>query len=398
MKPTSSANGPLPDSPTPAAAGARPAPQPARREVAGSVIVLVLVTVLLAAFLLTRFVERAGTELLADARAGTRERLRGEAYSALEVTLAVLADVRAIDNGLHSPAQGWDRPLEYADYTPGEGRTVEVSFEDESGKISLPKASADTLATLLESFGLEQSDAEKVTDALLVWIRTDHEPATLEAGADTYERASLPHHPAQRPLRSFGELAAIKFVREAFFDEQGQPNQLLHEFESSVSLFSFDRSNLNASPLSVMTAAGLDSGQIDGLKDYVRRQKLTQGPGYFTAMSEVSAIVGGNAPIKGFGTDVQALRVIVTVREGAALYRLSAVISPPGGAIVAPAPAAATAATAATVGPNLSSGTGSTAETAAPVIKKLDYPFKVLEIREDVESMATPPADAAEHD
>jgi len=51
-----------------------------RHRLRGSVIVLVLVTVLLAAFLLTRFVARAGTELLADARAGDRARLLREAY------------------------------------------------------------------------------------------------------------------------------------------------------------------------------------------------------------------------------------------------------------------------------------------------------------------------------
>ena len=63
-----------------------------RRFARGSVIVLVLLTVFLAAFLLTKFVQRAGTEMLADARAADQARLRREAYSALEVTLAVLAD------------------------------------------------------------------------------------------------------------------------------------------------------------------------------------------------------------------------------------------------------------------------------------------------------------------
>lgn len=364
------------------------APRPfRRRRLRGSVIVLVLVTVLLAAFLLTKFVARAGTELLADARAGDRARLRREAYSALETVLAVVADVRAVDRGLYGPAQGWDRPLDYAGYTPGDGVIVEVMIEDESGKLSLPRADAATLAALLVSLGLGVTEAERVSDALLVWTRNDHVPAALDLDGSDYDRAIIPYQPAGRPLRSFGELAAVEVARGLFFDEAGRPTRLARDFQASVSLYSYDRMNLNAATPAVLAAGGLGLGQIDALAAHARREKAGGGAGFFHATGEAAAILGANAPLEKFGAEVKALRITVTVQGGATSYRLSAVVAPPGGATLAAAP------------PSKSAATGEASpETAVVGLKKLDYPFKVLEIREDVESPANQPADPAEHD
>ncbi len=352
----------------------------------GSVILLVLVTVLLAAFLLTKFVQRAGTELLADARAGDQARLRQEAYSALEVTLAVLADFRAQDRGLYSPAQGWDQPLEYAGYTPPEGVTVEIQIEDESGKISLPLADAATLEVLLEVLGLQRAEAERVSDALLVWTHVDYVAKSSETDAGKYERAALPHYPARRPLRSFEELAAVTYARDFFFDQHGQPTTLARDFAASVSLYAFNRVNLNGANPVALAVGGLDNGQIDTLQDYLRRQKMAGRQDFFRATSEATGVLGA-APLQTFGAEALALRITVTVKDGAATYRLSAVVAPPGGATLA-------VALASEVPPQ----TSATKETNVPGIKKLDYPFKVLEIRENLESSPPLTTDSAPHD
>ena len=358
-----------------------------RRRTAGSVILLVLVTVLLAAFLLTKFVTRAGTELLADARAGDRARLRREAYSALETTLAVLADVRAIDHGLHSPMQGWDRPLDYADYTPGAGLTVAVVIEDESGKLSLPRAELPALKALLVALGMNQTDAARVGDALLVWMHADYLPVSLESDGSHYERAAIPYEPAGRPLRSFGELAAVEVVRDFFFDGTGRPTQMARDFQASVSLYSFDRVNLNAALPVVLAASGLGVGQIGALTNHARRQKAGNPTGYFRSTSDAAVLLGANVPLEKFGTEVLALHLTVTVQSGAMAYRLSAVVAPLAGATLVTVPL-----------PPTKAKERETPEPPISVIKKLDYPFKVLEIREDVESPDTQPADPAAHD
>ncbi len=354
------------------------------RRVRGSVIILVLVTILLVAFLLTKFVQRAGTELLADARAGDQARLRQEAYSALEATLAVLADFRANEQGLHSPAQGWDQPLEDAGYTPPPGLTVTVGLEDESGKISLPRADAATLEVLLEILGLSRSEAERVADALLVWTRAEHVANSPETDAGKYERAAWPHHPARRPLRSFAELAAVAYARDFFFDDSGQPTPLAREFEANVSLYSFDRMNLNAATPVGLAVGGLDTRQIDALQGYLRGSGAGGRPKYFRTVAEAGVVLGP-VSLQAFGAETAALRITVTVRGGATVYRLGAVVAPSGGATLAM--------------PDVTQEQNQPGEeTSALVIKKLDYPFKVLEIRENLESTPAPAVESSAHD
>ena len=99
------------------------------RSRAGSVILLVLMTLLLTAFALTKYLEKASIDLLADARAARADRLRVQAYSALETVLAVLQEFRTVNGALHSPAEGWGDPLVFAGYAAPEGLTVEVAVE-----------------------------------------------------------------------------------------------------------------------------------------------------------------------------------------------------------------------------------------------------------------------------
>ena len=92
----------------------------------GSVILIVLITVLFATTALTLFIERASTDLLVDAREADAARLRLEAYSALETTLGVLEDFRTVIGSLHSPSEGWSEPLLFANYEPQSGHRIDV--------------------------------------------------------------------------------------------------------------------------------------------------------------------------------------------------------------------------------------------------------------------------------
>ena len=353
------------------------ASRPLRR---GSVIVLVLLTVFLAAFLLAKFVQRAGTEMLADARAADQARLRREAYSALEVTLAVLADFRANDGGLRSPAQGWDDPLDYAGYQPEGGRTVQVEYEDESGKLSLPGANAAALQNLLQQIGLARAEAELTTDALLGWTLPEHLAASPETDPHNYERRALPHGPALRPLRTFAELASIEYARDFFFDPNGEPTEIFRAFRASVSLYSFSKINLNTASPAALAAAGIDANQSEAMRAHTARQAATGGTPFFNSVNEATPLLGANAPLNQLGVEVSALRIKITVRDGVATYRLEAVIAPPGGATLAPAPKplASDEKT-----PSATAPAPATTPTANTNTKKLDYPFKVLEIVED---------------
>jgi hypothetical protein len=138
------------------------------RSTRSSVLVIVLVTLLFTAVALVAFIEQASSDLLVEARVAAAKRLRREAYSALEVTLATLQDFSKAGNGLHHPAEGWGDPLGFAGWTPREGCTAEVTLEDESGKIPLAKVDRATLVNVFKAWQLAQADAERLADSLLV--------------------------------------------------------------------------------------------------------------------------------------------------------------------------------------------------------------------------------------
>lgn len=366
----------------------------------GSVLVIVLITLVFTTFALVAFIEKASGDLLVEARAAEAARLRAEAYSALETTLAVLEDFRAVGGGLHSPAEGWGDPLTFAAWSPKEGRTVEIAFEDESGKLSLPRADALVLTNLFKAWEMPDADAEKLADALMGWIKRDHVYSSVIA--PDYEQAPLPFESPGRSLRSFDELAAIDAVRDAFFKD-GKPNDFWYRFVSSVSLFNFRQSNINGATSDVLQSHGqFDDSQRQQLRDYLAGagSYKVQGPGWFTDMGNVRTIAGLAGNPTGFGTTITALRVNLVVREGQAIFHLSAVVAPAqGGATTVQTNASATRSTTST---NAAQGgsaqqqqPSTTAQTstnprAASNAKKLNYPFTLLEIRENDEIVQAP--------
>ena len=235
----------------------------------GSILVVVMVTALFATFALLAFQERAMTDLQVDQREVLARRLRMEAYSALEVTMAVLKEFSDVYKGLRSPAEGWGDPLTFAGYTPGAGRRVEVSFEDESGLISLPRVDAPTLVRLFRHWEVAEPDAEQLADAMIGWMKAGHKYAT--SVHPDYEQASVPYEEPGRPLRSWSELAAIIKVREKLFSEDGRPNELWQRLTSSVSLLDFPLPNINGARADLLAAIGqFNSLQQENITDFLR--------------------------------------------------------------------------------------------------------------------------------
>lgn len=363
-----------------------------------SVLVIVMITLLFASFALVTFIEKASNDLLVEHREAQSRRLRMEAYSALEVTLAVLEDFRLAMNGLRSPAEGWNDPLAFAGYTPTEDRTIDLSFEDESAKLSLPTANAQVLARLFQVWQLSQADAEAAADALMGWMKHGHTYTT--AITPDYDHGSIPFEAPGRPLRSYQELAAIEKIRTVFYTEDGRPNELWHRFVDNVSLLNFPKPNLNAAKPDVLAALGqFDQTQQQSLADYTsgRGSFQTQGPAFFKDVADATRFTGsaGGNPAA-FVTTISALRVNLTVHDGRSEFRLSAVVTA-GNA----AQTVQTTATSATAKPSATSSTSTattTSNTAAATAaaqkaasRNLNYPFTLLEIRENDEIPPPPP-------
>ena len=364
-----------------------------------SVLVIVMVTLIFTALALTVFLEKASNDLIVEAREADTRRLRQEAYSALETTLAVLEQFRAAFNGLHSSAEGWADPLGFAAYAPADGHTVEVSFEDESGKLSLPRATGVQLQNLFIAWGLTTADSEKLVDAILGWKQRNHTYTTALSTA--YEQSVVPYTEPRRSLRSYEELAAIEFARTVFFDENGRATELYRRFIENVSLLNFRESNLNGARSDVLTAVGeFDETQKRRLDEYRTGTgtSTSTGPGWFTAGNDAKKFLGATGRANAFATTISALRIRVTVREGRSEYRLNVVVSPQGGgatSIITTATAArantpendaeSTSNVTATAQPS-SRPTGA-ATAAAP---RINYPFTILQLVEN-EPLPPPP-------
>lgn len=382
------------------------APRPAARR--GSVLLIVLVTIVFATSALLLFIEKASVDLLVPIREADAAHLRLEAYSALETTLAVLEDFREAGDGLHSPAEGWGDPLGFAGYEPAEGRTVEVALEDESAKLPLPSVKPAVLVALLKYWQVPQTDAERIADSLLGWIEKDYTPTAIGAPtAKDYEAAAVPYTPPGRSLRSFGELAAIEGVRQVFFDEAGNPTELHRRFTETFSLYDYESPNINGARLEPLLAQEIfDEQQQQRVTEYLTGTGTyqTQGPGFFKSVRSIAAVAGGQPSKLGYGMSVQALRITVTVRQGISSFRLSVVVAPADGAKVVPAGGTTAAGAesseegAATNGKTTSStatDTASAPTTAVPDAADLKYPFTFLEIREN-DKAVPPPAPSDE--
>ncbi len=381
-----------------------------RPSLRGSVLVIVMITLMFATFALVTFMEKASVDLLVEQREALSRRLRVEAYSALETTLGVLNEFREVGSGLRSPAEGWSDPLEFAGYTPSDDREVHIQFDDESGKIPLPRANAQLLTNLFKHWGFVEVEAEALADAMLGWIKRDHVYAS--AVQPNYDSGPIPYLSPGRSLRSYGELAAIEKVRETFFDAEGRPNDYWKRFVDSVSLFDFPRPNLNGARPDTLAALGqFDDTQLKNLGDYLSGSGTyqTQGPQFFQSPNEAQRVTGPTGDTGGFASTISALRITITVRDGRTEFKLSTVVAPPSGASTIQTTAtAARTQTSGAVGQSASQqqnrpnagqaaarpGANPAAGAGGSAAQSLKYPFTLLEIRENDE-IPPPPAPPA---
>jgi type II secretory pathway component PulK len=295
----------------------------------GSVIIVVLVLITLASLLLARFMEDNSLELSMATREADRRRLRADAQSELELALAVIAEIRSIDlNKVHAPTQGFDDPHAYAGFPPRDGLQVQFDYEDESAKLPLSVLTKNDLIQLLYSLGMEQRDAERVSDAIVAWQSKSYESLEEEASDAAYQRATLSFRPARRPIRSFEEFRSIGVAKEMFFDERGRATPIFQAFKACVSLYTFPQANINTASDAVLLSQGLDENQLALIRERQAEigRRIVGTPPYFRVTSEVRQLIGG-ANLEKFDDEIILMWVRVTVKEGLSKCRVSALVA-----------------------------------------------------------------------
>ena len=344
----------------------------------GSVLLFVLVLIVVTAAAILKFSERAMGEMAGEGYYVQRDRLRGEAYSALEASLAVLAQYREIDGGLYAPAQGWGDPLAQAGYEPAAERTVTVEFADENAKLALKNADTaePALVALFTDLGFEPAEVDVLTDSLLDWIDADDNPRPYGAETADYLRTDPPHVAANRTPHSFAELAAVQGFADLMFTETGRPTPRCEEFMRRVSLWSDGNINLNTVSDDGLRVSGtLDDKLLNALSLVLDTPDAPRGSAagrYFRSLSELAEKVGPLPSGLNLGVRTTVLGVVVTVRERQAEFRLRAIVRTD------------------TSGKNTSAKSSTSGNTpkvpaaaAASEGAEIEYPFKFLELVED---------------
>jgi len=349
----------------------------------GSALLAVLILVALAGGLLAILMEESSLELVLGAQEADRSRLRAEAWSELELALAVIGEVRAIDRGrLHAPEQGWGDPRAYLGQPARAGLEVSYEYTVENGKLPLPSLTERELTDLFRALGREDAEAANLADAMLGWMKPGREAEDERADAQAYDQAVIPYRAPGRSLRSFEELRAIGVAREAFFDELGRPTALLDGFRRCVSLHDFPAVSSNFAEPEALQATGFSAQGIARARAH-RSDPSTRASGmapYFRNREECLAALGGGNAARTTSL-IQLLRVRVTVREGRASCTVGALVALDN-AVRFPAPvqedgAAAVQASAAAAATTTGQGRRDPAARPVPL-----SPFPVLEWEE----------------
>lgn len=359
----------------------------------GSVIVLVLVLVVLLTFIVVAFLEEATGKIKYYGLFHNRDDLRTDAYSAMEITLAVINQYREIEGQLWGPAQGWADPLADFGFTPRNANEVRVTFEDESAKLPLSELDYDTLLILFDVLGFDLPERERLADGLLDWIDENDIRNLNGFDGEDYEDMDPPYRPANGPIQSWDEFRLIHPFNSLFFDESGRPNARWRRFKEAVSLYHEGSPNINQAPytvLEVLQERGiLDVRSFLDFKNGADGEPNTEDDRLLRS-TETMAL--GEEGTGGISTGIELLRVKVAAIRGDARFELEALVSWSGsdaGAADSRSLDEDTPRTERTVDRNDQSaagrrrlGRGST-RTAPSAAAELGYPFRFLRIAEN---------------
>ncbi|MCD8283755.1 MAG: general secretion pathway protein GspK [Opitutae bacterium] len=306
---------------------------------AGAALLLVLGFVVLLSFLTAGILKNSRREMVWQASESSRPQLEIAARSALEATLAVIANFQSIDGAIYCPRQGWADALTLAgfEYVAKEDAwrfddktLIDVKFRDESGRYALNKLSSSDLATLLVALGVSTSDTDALCACFADWIDSDDNASVNGAEIDDYDSDDENDAiPPNRELRDFSEIRYIKNFPEIFLDDNGNPNELYRLLENAVSLVAeSSRPNINTATPAALKALVYESGtDADAVTDYLEATNSISGtPNVFRNASDLSrASADGLANKVSFG--VQTLRITTTARRGAASFTLDTLVS-----------------------------------------------------------------------
>lgn len=251
----------------------------------GAILIFVLGLVVLLGSLCLRLMEETVQELRLVSQYHKRDDLRLQAYSLLDVTVAVLNEFRTLDDSSLKSGAGWEKPVAWSGLPPLEERVNwSVTLKGESGKLPLfttnEKVVKEIFAIMFkgDSGLLDEEDGKPFYDAWMDWQDSDQTEREDGAEDEYYEGLSPPYFTSGKKIESFEEFRMIKGFgfdpddsknSGLFFDEFRNETINMKNFRDSFSFYHQGAVNVcAASPFLKKYICGDDEQLLEDLSNW----------------------------------------------------------------------------------------------------------------------------------
>lgn len=262
----------------------------------GIVLLVALWTLVLLSVLAGSAIYASRTELQISRNA--IEQAQGRALAEAGITWGI-ATLLERDSSDPWPIDGTPRRIRFA------GAEIDVSIQDELGKIDLNAASEQTLRALFIAAGASESEAERLADILADWRDVDEEAHAKGAERAAYEAGGFRYGPRNGPLESTAELeqvaamrrdlvralapATTVYTRQPFVDPSVAPRLSIEAMTSSKS--DGDRAERRTSASTTAAIADL-AGRTFTVKANTASNKSAHATLRFTEQPEHPFLIG----------------------------------------------------------------------------------------------------------
>lgn len=298
----------------------------------GAILVATLGLIILMTFLVMEFLSLSTAEVKNLSLQADQDELRTYAYSSLEITLGVLAEIQELDTALRTPSQGWGNPLTYAEgLTFPEDIKASVVVEDETGKVPLNiNANPKLLNAFFEKLGFDSSQANTLTDSLLDWIDPDDNARLNGAESSFYDRKNPPYKPTGQPVTNFNELLYIQGFEKYFYDEDGKLDERFELLKANATLDGVGPINVNTAPPLVLEVLkdeyGLDTNTLLDKRKQLEEGNISLKDTLITSNKDLDLTDTNAQSKKAYGFDSKTLNVNIEISHGDSRFQLNCLI------------------------------------------------------------------------
>lgn len=310
----------------------------------GGILIYMLGVITLLSIIVTEFLMDVAVSMRYRSQMTGRQDLEIIAYSALETSIAVLAEIKLLEEGLYAPVQGWGDPLKYAKLPVPSGYTVNVTIKDETGKLSIYDEKLNDFGNLLVEIGISYEQVVNLKSELKKYLEKFKKKESLGApnqapNQQPAQQAAPTQQPAQQAnptnqtnttdrnrnqprareekkavqtLFSLNQLKEIPIFEKIFFDSKGNPNEKFQILKDNISVFNTGKVNINTAPALVkkMFLGPTSLGP------------LAEGKKFLKTMGDV----GRTSNDDQFGFKANVFDIEIEVMRGPVKYHLSAIV------------------------------------------------------------------------